>query len=118
MTVADAVRQALRDLRLPDLLARNPLLRTRLLRDRAGDGEPDGPVLHAVVHEAIAALAEHPRDDKLLRAVDRTYRRPAATQERAAAVLGLPLRTYRRHLTAGVSRVVAWLWEREVYGPA
>ena len=61
---------------------------------------------------------EHPRDDKLWRAVERTYVRPAATQERAAAALGLPFSTYRRHLTQGVNRVVARLWDQEVYGSA
>jgi hypothetical protein len=112
---SDAVRQALRDLHRPDLLLRNPLLRTRLLRDRS-DGEPDAAALRACVDEAIDALRDHPRDDKLLRAVDRTYVRPAATQEAAAEVLGLPWSTYRRHLTKGVERIVSWLWEREVYG--
>ena len=65
---------------------------------------------------AVETLREHPRDDKLWRAVERTYVRPAATQERAAAALGLPFSTYRRHLTQGVDRVVAWLWDQEVYG--
>ena len=41
----DSVRQALRDLRRPVLLARNPLLRTRLVRDRAGDEEPSAATL-------------------------------------------------------------------------
>jgi hypothetical protein len=112
----DAARQALRDLRRPDLLSRNPLLRTRLVRDRAGDGEPGGATLEALVAAAVETLGEHPRDDKLWRAVERTYVRPAATQERAAAALGLPFSTYRRHLTQGVERVVAWLWDQEVYG--
>jgi AAA ATPase domain len=111
-----AVRQALRDLRRPELLSRNPLLRTRLVGDRAGDEEPGGSVLQALVRAAVEALREHPRDDKLWRAVERTYVRPAPTQERAAAALGLPFSTYRRHLTQGVDRVVAWLWDREVYG--
>jgi hypothetical protein len=61
-------------------------------------------------------LAHHPRDDKLLRAVDRTYLRPAATQEAAAAALRLPFSTYRRHLTQGMTRIVSVLWEQEVYG--
>jgi hypothetical protein len=112
----DAVRQALRDLRRPDLLSRNPLLRTRLVRDRAGDEEPVAATLEALVGAAVETLREHPRDDKLWRAVERTYVRPAATQERAAAALGLPFSTYRRHLTLGVDRVVAWLWDHEVYG--
>ncbi|GEL17960.1 ATP-binding protein [Pseudonocardia asaccharolytica] len=114
---ADAVRQALRDLHRPDLLARNPLLRTRLLCDRAGDGEPGAGTLEALLRDAVDGLARHPGDDKLLRAVDRTYLRPAGTQEAAAAVLGLPFSTYRRHLGRGLARIVSWLWEREVYGP-
>jgi len=112
----DAVRQALRDLGRPDLLLRNPLLRTRLVHDRAGDHEPGAATLERLVGAAVEILGEHPRDDKLWRAVERTYVRPAATQERAAAALGLPFSTYRRHLTQGVDRVVAWLWDQEIYG--
>ena len=112
----NAVRQALRDLRRPDLLRRNPLLRTRLVQDRAAEQEPGAATLEALVGAAVETLREHPRDDKLWRAVERTYLRPAATQERAAAALGLPFSTYRRHLTQGVDRVVAWLWDQEVYG--
>ena len=85
-------------------------------RDRAGDEEPSAAALEALVCAAVETLREHPRDDKLWRAVERTYVRPAATQERAAAALGLPFSTYRRHLTQGVDRVVAWLWDQEVYG--
>jgi hypothetical protein len=115
---ADAVRQALRDLHRPDLLARNPLLRTRVVRDRAGTGDPDGDVLAALVGDAVDALRGHPRDDKLLRAVDRTYVHPSPNQEAAAEVLGLPFSTYRRHLARGVERIVARLWDQELYGPA
>ena len=57
----DSVRQALRDLRRPSLLARNPLLRTRLLRDAAGDEEPDAATLETLVAAAIESLREHPR---------------------------------------------------------
>ena len=110
------VRQALRDLRRPDLLERNPLLRTRLVRDHTRGLEPAAATVEAVVRAAVDTLRDHPKDDKLLRAVDRTYLRPAGTQERAAALLGLPFSTYRRHLTTGVDRVVARLWDQEVYG--
>jgi hypothetical protein len=113
----DAVRQALRDLTRPDLLDRNPLLGTRVLHEEAGDDAPDAATLTTMVRAAIDSLRQHPRDDKLLRAVERTYLDPAPTQEAAAARLGLPFSTYRRHLTQGVERVVAWLWDREVYGP-
>jgi AAA ATPase domain len=113
---AAAVRQGLKDLARRDLLAHNPLVRTRLVAERAVGGRAAGKVLEALLREAAAALGDHPRDDKLLRAVDRTYLHPAATQESAAAVLGLPFSTYRRHLAQGVDRIVAWLWDREVYG--
>lgn len=111
-----AAKQALHDLRSPDLLAKNPLVRTRLLHDRADGGEAGGPALAELMRDAVETLGEHPRDDKLLRAVDRTYLRPAATQESAAAMLGLPFSTYRRHLGQGVARIVSWLWDQEVYG--
>lgn len=113
----EAVRQALRDLHRPDRLVRSPLQRTRLVHDRAGGSEPDAAVLQDLLGDAVATLGGNPRDEKLRRALDRTYLRPAATQERAAEVLGLPFSTYRRHLGHGVERVVAWLWDGEVYGP-
>ena len=112
---AAAVRQALHDLRRPDLLGRSPLLRTRVLRERCSV-DPGPADLAGLLQEAARCLEQDPRDDKLLRAVARTYFHPARTQEAAAAALGLPFSTYRRHLTQGVSRVVAWCWEREVYG--
>lgn len=112
----DAVRQALRDLQRPDLLARNPLVRTRQVIDAAGADQSPDTALQTLVTDAVVSLQEDPRDDKLFRAVDRTYLHPASTQERAAAALGLPFSTYRRHLTQGVARVISWLWEREVYG--
>jgi AAA ATPase domain len=112
-----AVRRALHDLHRADLLAANPLLRSRVVRERAdAQGTPPVPALAALLREAAALLAADPRDDKLLRAVDRTYLRPATTQERSAELLGLPFSTYRRHLTQGVARIVASLWERELYG--
>jgi hypothetical protein len=111
-----AVRQGLHDLQRPDLLARNPLLQTRLLRDRVGKEEPGASALDALLRDAVGALGEHPRDDKLLRAVDGTFLRAARTQESAAAALGLPFSTYRRHLTQGVARIVTWLWDQEIYG--
>jgi hypothetical protein len=114
----DAVRQALRDLQRPELLARNPLVRTRLARDYADDEVPHAETLEGLLRAAVETLRQHPRDDKLLRAVERTYLHPAPTQEAAAEVLDLPFSTYRRHLTEGVQRIVAWLWDREVYGTA
>lgn len=113
---AGAVRAALRDLHRPDVLSRNPLLHTRLVHSGAGSGA-GVDTLVALLREAVAALAADPRDDRMYRAVDRTYLHAVTTQEAAAARLGIPFSTYRRHLARGTDRVVAWLWDREVYGP-
>lgn len=93
-------------------------MRTRVVGDRSRADLDIATVadLDAVLRDAVSSLADDPRHDKLLRAVDRTYVRPAATQEAAARVLGLPFSTYRRHLTQGVAQIVSWLWDREVYG--
>jgi hypothetical protein len=114
---AAAVRQALRDLNRPAALARNPLLRARVVADRAGPS-PGPEALAALLRDAVAALAGDPRGEKLVRALDRTYLRPAPTQEAAAELLGLPFSTYRGHLARGVERVVGWCWQRELYGPS
>jgi hypothetical protein len=107
-----AVRQAMRDLHRPDLLARNPLLRTRLVTKHEGATGAKG--LEELVRAAATSLAGDPREDKLFRALDRTYLRTSRTQEAAAAALGLPFSTYRRHLRQGLDRVVASLWQREL----
>ncbi len=113
---ADAVRRGLRDLHRPQALAANPLLRARVVRDACGD-RPPPEALRDLLEQAVGALRADPRDEKLVRALDRTYLRPAPTQEAAADLLGLPFSTYRGHLTRGVERVVDWLWQRELYGP-
>ena len=109
---AEAVRGALRDLHRPEALARSPLLRCRLVRDRGGSVD----AVVELIEEAATVLRADPRDEKLHRALARTYLRPAATQEAAAEALGLPFSTYRRHLTRAVGRVCELLWERELHG--
>ena len=111
-----AVRQALRDYTRPEALADNPLLRSRLVVERAGAGQPV-EALRALLREAAETLRANPRDERFYRAVHRTYLEPAPTQEAAAERLGLPFSTYRAHLGGGIARVVAWLWRRELAGP-
>lgn len=112
---AAAVREALRDLHRPERLATSPLLRSRLVGE-AEEGRPGPEALRELLTETVEQLGEDPRDEKLRRALDRTYLRPAQTQEMAAEVLGLPFSTYRRHLGRGIERVVERLWQRELYG--
>ncbi|HKN45513.1 MAG TPA: hypothetical protein VJW23_16505, partial [Propionibacteriaceae bacterium] len=111
-----AVRQALRDYARPDLLASNPLLSSRLVADLAADQSPT-ETLHQLLRLSAEQLNTHPRDQRLYRALHRTFLNPAATQEQAADLLGLPFSTYRAHLREGTKRVTELLWQRELYGP-
>jgi hypothetical protein len=112
---ADAVRRALRDVHRTDALATNPLARTRVVRERGAELPPP-EALRELLHEAVEALRADPRGEKLVRALECTYLRPAPTQEAAAELLGLPFSTYRGHLTRGLERVVDRLWQRELHG--
>jgi hypothetical protein len=40
----------------------------------------------------------------------------SSTQEAAAERLGLPFRTYRRHLTKGIEELIEVMWSQELYG--
>ncbi|MEU7860718.1 ATP-binding protein [Nonomuraea sp. NPDC049141] len=111
---AEAVRKALRQLGRLDALAASPLTRTRLIAERAGQNP--ATALGDLLRQAIDDLREDPRSVKFHRALSVTFVRGARTQELAAERLGLPFTTYRRHLTAGIERVCADLWHRELYG--
>jgi tetratricopeptide (TPR) repeat protein len=105
-----ALRNALRDFSRPDLLAGNPLLRSRLfaMRDGAGPAE-----LRALLSETVDALFAGARDEKLRRVIEFTYFRPEPKQEVTAERLGLAFGTYRRHLATALDRLARWLWDRE-----
>lgn len=111
----DAVRAALHDYTDPDLLATNPLLRSRVVVESAGM-EAAPHALQAILREAANSLKTNPKNLKLFHALHHTYFEPAPTQEAAAELLDLPFSTYRYHLTNGVKRVTEWLWQRELYG--
>ncbi|MET7338547.1 ATP-binding protein [Nonomuraea sp. NPDC005650] len=113
---AEAVRKALRQLSRLDALAASPLTRTRLIAERAG--QSPATALGDLLRQAIDDLGEDPRSVKFHRVLSVTFLRGAPTQELAAERLGLPFTTYRRHLTAGIERVCADLWHRELYGSA
>ena len=85
-----------------------------MVRERSAElSAPEA--LRELLYEALDALRAEPRGEKLARALERTYLRPAPTQEAAAELLGLPFSTYRGHLTRGLDRVADWLWRRELY---
>ena len=90
----------------------NPLCATRLtVRWPTEMGK--ATALQAQLREAAAALQSNPKDMKLYRALWHTYFEPLPTQERVAERLGLPFSTYRHHLSRGIERVAAWLWQHE-----
>ncbi|MFD8881200.1 AAA family ATPase [Streptomyces erythrochromogenes] len=104
-----AVREALRTLRKPAVLAGNPLNRSRLVVDGRLS-------LSEVLAAAAEALLDERSGEKRHRAVAATYFRGAPTQEAAAERLGLPFSTYRRHLTSGIDRMSDLLWHHELQG--
>jgi hypothetical protein len=108
-----AVREALRDLGQPGRLAANPLLRSRLVRDRTADGDGSSTLV-GLIRDAAESLQAAPKSAKYFEAVDRTYLRPAGTQEKAAEVLHLSFSTYRRYLGRGVDEIVGRLWAQEL----
>jgi len=110
-----AAQDALRNFARADVLHKNPLLRSRLVVEIDTLGrEKRIAALQAVVQQAVESLLSSPRDEKLYRVLHRTYLQPALTQEKAAELLNLPFSTYRRHLKAGMMRVVDILWQREI----
>jgi TolB-like protein len=107
---AAALKCALRDYSRPDLLAGNPLLRSRLMATRGRANPAD---LQALLSQTVDLLFASPRDETLRRVIEVTYFNPAPKQEVAADRLGLSFGTYRRRLTTALGRLARWLWERE-----
>ncbi len=118
---ASAVRAALRSVGRSDALRENPLLRSRMVMERAGSNAGAAArvsALQALMKEAAETLRTSPRDAKCYRALYHTYLHPAPSQERAAEILDWPFSTFRRHLSTGVVRFTALLWRQEIEGPA
>jgi hypothetical protein len=116
---ASAVRDALHAYVRPDTLRTSPLLRSRVVMERAGPGASPAEraaTLQALLDEAAAVLRASPRDLKAYRALSHTYLQPAPTQEQAAELLDLPFSTYRRHLKSAVLQVTELLWQQETGG--
>jgi TolB-like protein/Tfp pilus assembly protein PilF len=111
-----AVKDALRHYTQADLLAGNGLLHTRLLT-RSEPGAATPQALRVLLAETAKGLFAGERDQRLYRVLDLTYFSPAPKQEAAADRLGLSFSTYRRHLTAGVDRLIEWLWNQEQEAP-
>lgn len=112
-----AVREALRHRGDARALVGNPLLETRLVRERTGaSASVQARVgrLRACLDAALDALQSAVGRQKHARAVQAKYGRNAPSQEAAAETLGVPLSSFRRHLKSGVEFIVEYLWQREL----
>ncbi|MCB9560216.1 MAG: AAA family ATPase [Kofleriaceae bacterium] len=107
-----AVRAALRDFARGSALATNPLGDTAVVA-RVAAGRDRAEAIRAALRAVAAELGEHPRDARLLRALEVTYFRAAPSQEAAAERAGVPFGTFRRHLARAVERLVELVVERE-----
>jgi hypothetical protein len=112
----EAVQNALRNFNRADTLQNNLLMRSRSVCEQvaADTGGDRLSTLQTLLKQAAESLQSSPRDEKLYRAVYRTYLNPAPTQEQAAELLDLPFSTYRRHLKTGMIRIADILWQREI----
>jgi hypothetical protein len=101
-----AVRAALVQLHQLERLAGNPLVGSALGADAA--------TVRASVVEAVDRLRGDPKGEQLRAVLNRTYVRPARSQEAAAEMLGLAFSTYRRYLAKAVDAVTETLWSVEI----
>ena len=111
---AAAIKDALRDVHSPDLLARNPLLRDGLW-DFGGSAGPRE--LRTLLCETVHTLFDNARDEKLRRILELTYSEAFLKQEAVADRLALSFGTYRRHLGNARDRMTPWLCETSRLAP-
>ena len=112
-----AIKEALRSFAKPHALKSNPLLQSRIIMDRLSNeftNEKRIEILLAVIGESVEKMKNSTKGQKGWRAIDKTYLRPAPSQEIAAELLQLPYSTFRRHLKSGIDELSQILWEMEI----
>jgi hypothetical protein len=102
----------------PASLKNNPLLRSRLVVERAAGTSMEQRIkaLQELIKSTCQLLQQSPRSTKFYAAVHHTYLHPAPSQEQAAELLDIPFSTFRRHLKSGVLQVSETLWLQEIGG--
>ena len=113
---ADSVAEALKAFTNVARLAKNPLLRSRLVLDRvSADADTKERVakLRELISDAANTLSANSKDDKLFMALDACYLHPMRSQEVAAEKIDVSIATIRRHLKSGMARVSDLLWQQE-----
>ncbi|GAA1981930.1 ATP-binding protein [Amycolatopsis minnesotensis] len=97
---ATAVKHALRDWHDDEAFATNALIPTY--------GDP--AALRTAITTTVDALRRDPDRLKHQRTVQATYLERDTNQKAAAARLGIPFSTYRRHLQTGLDHLTTTLW--------
>ena len=105
------VRAALKKMHDIAWLEKSPLAASHLASSRGGANR--GERLQRVLVEGTQMLKGTSRDDSLYRAVQLCFVEPASSQHAAGKTMGVAYGTYRRHLAAGIERMIAVLWVRE-----
>lgn len=113
---AASVKEALRAIHQPQALLRNPLVASSMVQSTLRERPDDRPdqVLRGLIIDAAQVVKSDPRAETQYRALDRTYLRPAPSQEKAAELLDLPFSTYRRYRDRGIEAITDWLWEQDI----
>lgn len=113
---AARVREALRCLSDPLLLAKNPLIHCRAVAERSGGASAELRVdgLTRLLHREIATLRGSQRGDRWYRVLHAAYVEPLGKHESIAPLLGQSYSTFRRLLAAGTQHIVDSLWAQEM----
>jgi hypothetical protein len=113
---AASVKEALRSFHQPQALLNNPLVASGMVQRTLREHPDDRPdqVLRGLILDAAQIVKSDPRAETQYRVLDRTYLRPAPSQERAAELLDLPFSTYRRYRDRGIEAITDWLWEQDL----
>ncbi len=104
---SEAVREALRNFRVPHELARSPLATGQTPEDRAES------VRELLRDAAERAFGDNENEKLLRRVLIRGYIEPAASHEQAAIDLSLSRAAYFRRLRAAAERVAEYLASRQ-----
>jgi len=113
---AASVKKALRSFHQPQVLLNNPLVASGMVQRTLREHPDDRPdqVLRGLILDAAQVVKSDPRAETQYRVLDRTYLRPAPSQEKAAELLDLPFSTYRRYRDRGIEAITDWLWEQDL----
>lgn len=111
------LRDALRALHDPLILARNPLVHCQSIQRRVdprASAKARSEALRALLCARIEALGGSPRGDAWRRVMTAAYVEPNGKHEVVARELSMSYSTFRRLLGAATEHVTDDLWQREV----